>query len=296
VGAARIVDIADEKAPKVASDIRLAVHQPENRAQLAGDPGASSAIQGYAGHYCSVPRRNEPGIVACSFIASGLRVFDIRDPYKPKELGYFVAPLGPSSTGGPPSNYAMSGPAFAPERGEIWYADGNTGFYAVRMDEGVWPFGGAGGGGRDCLGRRSPIGPRNVGRVRLGYSRPRMLRRVRPDPVSRTAYAYRWCVKRSSGRVTAVFSRRLARGRARLVTTTAPRHRLRSVHRGSGVGRLLRRFPGARRLSSGIFSAGPRSRRIFGIRRGKVRFVGVADARLLRNRRELARYLRRAGL
>ena len=33
-----------------------------------------------------------------------------------------------------PSNYAMSSPAFVPERGEIWYSDGNSGFYALRMD------------------------------------------------------------------------------------------------------------------------------------------------------------------
>ena len=38
------------------------------------------------------------------------------------------------------SNYAMSGPDFAPSRGEVWYTDGNSGFYDVRLDKGVWPF------------------------------------------------------------------------------------------------------------------------------------------------------------
>jgi len=143
VGAARIIDISDEQAPRVISNLRLAVHQPENRAQLAGDPGASSPVQGYAGHYCSVPTQVDPGIVACSFIASGLRVFDIRDPYAPKELAYFVAP--PGNAGGSPlplerSNFAMSKPAFDVERGEIWYSDGNSGFYALKVAKGVWPF------------------------------------------------------------------------------------------------------------------------------------------------------------
>jgi hypothetical protein len=157
VGAGRIIDISDEKAPRVISDFRLEVNQPENRAEIAGDPGAFSPAQGYGGHYCSVPQRVEPGIVACSFIASGLRVFDIRDPYKPKELAYFTAPKAPSSTGGDPSNYAMSAPAFAPSRGEIWYSDGNTGFYAVRVAKGVWPFEdepGGGSGGGSCVDRR----------------------------------------------------------------------------------------------------------------------------------------------
>ena len=38
------------------------------------------------------------------------------------------------------TNYAMSAPAFAPERGLIFYADANVGFYAVKMTNGVWPF------------------------------------------------------------------------------------------------------------------------------------------------------------
>jgi hypothetical protein len=133
VGAARIIDIADETRPRVVSNIRLEVNQPENRAKIANDPGAQSPVQGYAGHYCNVPRRAEPGIFACSFIASGLRVFDIRDPQQPKEIAYFVAPAAPSPGTGERSNYAMSQPAFAPERDEVWYTDGNSGFYALRL-------------------------------------------------------------------------------------------------------------------------------------------------------------------
>jgi hypothetical protein len=165
VGAARIIDISDEKAPKVVSNIRLDVNQPENRAAIAGDPGAMSPVQGYAAHYCSVPREVEPGIVACSFIASGLRVFDIRDPAKPKEIAYFVAP--PANMGGSQaplekSDYAMSKASFVPERGEIWYSDGNSGFYALRVAKGVWPFQAAAGapsplglpGSRRCASRR----------------------------------------------------------------------------------------------------------------------------------------------
>jgi hypothetical protein len=140
VGAARIIDISDEKAPRVVSNIRLAVDNPDHRAEIAGDPGATSPVQGYAGHYCNVPQATDPGIVACSFIASGLRVFDIRDPFKPREIAYYVAPGGERSSPGQPSNYAMSGPDFAPARGEIWYSDGNTGFYALRAAKGVWPF------------------------------------------------------------------------------------------------------------------------------------------------------------
>ena len=140
VGAARILDIQNEKKPRLVSNLRLQVNQPKNRSKLADDPGAQSFVQGYAGHYCAVPREKDPGIVACSFILSGLRVFDIRDPVHPKELAYFVAPPKPSPYFGQPSDYAMSAPAFAPKRGEIWYSDGDSGFYALRVTNGVWPF------------------------------------------------------------------------------------------------------------------------------------------------------------
>jgi DNA-binding beta-propeller fold protein YncE len=272
VGAARIIDIANERVPRVVSNIRLEVHQPQNRERLADDPGASSSLQGYAGHYCSVPTRDEPGIVACSFIASGLRVFDIRDPRHPREIAYFVAPLSHSSSAGEPSNYAMSAPAFVPERREIWYSDGNTGFYAVRLARGAWPAGRP--ARRSCMGRRTRVGRNAIGRARLGRTRGRLLRRVRALPLRRGRRILQWCVSGSRGRVSAVFSRPGRRGRARLVVSTVRRHTRR----------------GARR------SAGRRSRRVVGVRRGRVRFVGVADRRLLRDRRALRRYLRRAGL
>jgi len=139
VGAGRIIDISDETKPKVVSDLRLEVHQPENRELIANDPGAMLPVQGYAGHYCNIPTRVNPDIAACSMIASGLRIFDIRDPSKPREIAYFVAPAKPRLT---PvfeaSNWAMSSPSFVPERKEIWYSDGYSGFYVIRVTNGVW--------------------------------------------------------------------------------------------------------------------------------------------------------------
>ena len=145
VGAARIIDISDETKPEVVSNVRLEVHQPQHRAEIADDYGAQNPTQGYAAHYCNVPRRKDPGIMACSMILSGLRVFDIRNPLRPKEIAYFVAPPDTvSSTGGPTiderANWAMSQPDFVPERSEIWYSDGTSGFWALKVDPGVWPF------------------------------------------------------------------------------------------------------------------------------------------------------------
>ncbi|HEX4871297.1 MAG TPA: hypothetical protein VFV27_03200 [Nevskiaceae bacterium] len=139
VGAGRIIDISDETQPVVVSDLRLEVHEPENRAAIADDPGAQLPVQGYAGHYCNLPTRVNPDIVACSMIVSGLRIFDIRDPRRPREVAYFNAPVSPRIT---PvfeaSNWAMSSPAFVPERKEIWYSDGYSGLYVIRVTNGVW--------------------------------------------------------------------------------------------------------------------------------------------------------------
>ena len=97
-------------------------------------------MQGYAAHYCNIPSRVDPKIVACSFIASGLRLFDISDLVHPKEIGYFVAPTkAKAENEEQASDFAMSQPAFVPERHEVWFTDGTSGFYALRVADDVWP-------------------------------------------------------------------------------------------------------------------------------------------------------------
>ena len=157
--------------------MRLEVNQPEHRAEVGGDPGASSGLQGYAAHYCNVPRTDDPPLVACSFIVSGLRVFDIRDPRNPREVAYFVAPPADRRSG----NYAMSKPAFDNARRVIWYSDGNSGLYGVRIAEDVWNgTAAAAGAARTCGSRRNfvirlPRGLRSA-RVTVGGKRARVLR------------------------------------------------------------------------------------------------------------------------
>jgi hypothetical protein len=127
--------------------MRLAVnnfaHQNDTSAHAQSkDPNATNGLAGYTGHYCGVPRKTDPGIVACSFILSGLRVFDIHDPAHPIEIAYFnkpsTAPGAGTSGYGPQGSYAMSQPAFDIGRRQIWYSDGNSGFYVVRIPSAVW--------------------------------------------------------------------------------------------------------------------------------------------------------------
>jgi hypothetical protein len=142
VGAARIIDIQDDSHPRVVSNMRLAVNQTSARAgDQQNDYGAQSPVQGYAGHYCNVPTKVDPQYVACSFIMSGLRVFNIEDLTHPYEMAYFNAPSAPAApayigiNGG---NFAMSAPTFDTSRNEIWYSDGFWGFYVVKLTSGAF--------------------------------------------------------------------------------------------------------------------------------------------------------------
>ncbi len=138
VGAARLIDISDERKPKIVSSMRLAVNDKAARAgDQQNDPGAKFAVQGYAGHYCAVPKAHDPAYIACSFIVSGLRVFNIQDPKRPFEMAYFNAPTVPG-TYPIEGNFAMSAPAFVPARNEIWYTDGFNGMYVVRLTKGAF--------------------------------------------------------------------------------------------------------------------------------------------------------------
>ncbi len=134
VGAGRIIDIQDEKKPFVVSQLRLAVNQEKAQASdQAKDPGASERFQGYKGHYCTLPTRVNPDMVACTFIVSGLRIFDIQDVARPQEIAYFNGKVKPDSNPLHQGAFAMAAPAFSPRKGEIWYSDGNLGFYAVQL-------------------------------------------------------------------------------------------------------------------------------------------------------------------
>jgi beta-glucosidase len=145
--------------------------------------------------------------------------------------------------------------------------------------------------GSRCLARRSPIGPRNIGRVRLNRTR-KQLRRL-PGLVRRTKRSYRFCVKGGKGVVSAVFSKK---GRSLLVTTTAPRHGNRGVLAGGRSARLRKAYRHRRRLLAGVYRANPKSARLIGVRGKRVRFIAVANRRLIRKHKTLKSYLRLAGV
>jgi hypothetical protein len=131
-----------------------------------------------------------------------------------------------------------------------------------------------------CLPASTTLGSDGAGPARLGRT-PRQLRAAKAKPRSSANGVFRYCVDGTRGRVSAIVDK----GRVRLVTSTIRADRP-----------ALRRFPRRKRLTSGLFRAKPAGRTVLGVRKGKVRYSGVADSPALRNVRLLRALLRRAGL
>src|SRR5262249_28112859 len=95
---ARIIDISDETKPKVVSQLMLEAHDPKNCSLTAPDTGLN-----FGSHYCSVDNRHRATTLACGYRSAGIRVFDIRDPIRPREIAYYnppgVAVQSPGSAG-----------------------------------------------------------------------------------------------------------------------------------------------------------------------------------------------------
>jgi hypothetical protein len=151
-------------------------------------------------------------------------------------------------------------------------------------------------GASSCLASHSSIGPRRIGRIGLGVTRKRLLTAARlatVTPPAATSNRARYCVKGSKGHVIAVFGKGSA---AQLVVATAGRYGNRGVRPGTRLATARRRFRGLREVTPTVYRLSRHSRRIVGIRKGRVRYVGVAGARALGRRSYLRTYVKRAGL
>jgi acid phosphatase type 7 len=146
-------------------------------------------------------------------------------------------------------------------------------------------------GSRRCLAQRARVGSLRLGRIGLGRTRRALLLRA-PRPTDRGRRAWRYCVRGSRGRVLVGFS---GGGRVQLVLSTARGHSRGRIRRGASV-RRLRRAYSLRRRGPGTYAGTGRGHRVvFGVRRGRVRFVGVASVRLVARPRVLRRYTRLLG-
>ena len=147
---ARIIDISDETNPKQVSRLMLETHDPANFSKVIPDLTGLGIFM-YGSHYCSVDNRNHASTLACGYFNSGIRVFDIRNPARPKEIAYFNPAGTTTATVG--SNHATIGQwrAGGPDwcsaqvhldhsRGTLWTTCQDNGFLMLKFTNGVWPF------------------------------------------------------------------------------------------------------------------------------------------------------------
>jgi hypothetical protein len=147
--------------------------------------------------------------------------------------------------------------------------------------------------GPECRAAQRRFVSTGLGEARIGMDPERLLRSA-GQPDDRPGRAWTYCVNGArGGKVKVVFDER---GRVALVASTAQRHRAASVGKGSrarSLPRSARRFgPGLR-----VRPVGRRGNRfVYGVRKGKVTFAGVASRAAARSSRTLRGYARRAGL
>ena len=134
-GWARIIDVSNERYPLQISTIKLQANESQN----AGRTDQDKAI--YGTHYLGVDDPSNTHLVFFTWYASGLRVFDVSDPYAPKEIGYYIPGARPDTrlavSDSYPNNkvdYAYSYVRYRPESGQIWFNSLFTGFQIVELE------------------------------------------------------------------------------------------------------------------------------------------------------------------
>ena len=135
---------------------------------------------------------------------------------------------------------------------------------------------------------------KQLGRVFLGHTPEQVLRSTN-QPVSRPNRSYRWCVGDKgdrNGELAAAFT---TAGRVGLVTSTVNNHQWDNVGTGDRVKRLRGK---AKNTGSGLYvrSLPGGNRIVYGVKGGRVRFIALATASVAKNRKELLRELKLAGV
>jgi hypothetical protein len=151
-GFERLIDIGNLEKPRLVSQLMLAVDDPSNCALTEDDITVTMGGLGYSLHDCTFDNPRDAKLLACSSHQAGVRVFDIHDPYRPKEIAYFVGPAPPVPTQidpgsllnpfqgvSPPVNFSWSKAhsRFVWRHGALylWVSSSHGAFYTLRFED-----------------------------------------------------------------------------------------------------------------------------------------------------------------
>ena len=79
----------------------------------------------------------DASLLFVTWYASGLRVFDIRNPKSPREVAYFNPAVGAGASR--THDWSTSYPRYMKETGQIWFGSRVTGFNVVELDPRLRP-------------------------------------------------------------------------------------------------------------------------------------------------------------
>lgn len=96
-GGVKVFDVTRVNKPKYRAQIKLEINLPENLDTNLRDSMGNSLFSSNP-HYCAADRPDDPTTLACSWESSGIRVFDIRDLSKIREIAYFNPPAQKNAT------------------------------------------------------------------------------------------------------------------------------------------------------------------------------------------------------
>jgi hypothetical protein len=147
---ARIIDISDETKPKIVSKLMLETHDPANCDKVLPDIAGLLTFT-YGSHYCSVDNIHKATTLACGYFSSGIRVFDIRDPIRPREIAYYNPAGTTTPSAGSDHNRAGGWVAGGPdwcaaqvhldaEQGTLWTTCQDNGVLSLKFTHNAWPF------------------------------------------------------------------------------------------------------------------------------------------------------------
>jgi len=133
-----LIDISDERNPKVVSELKLEVNEQGN----CGTVGPDDAV--YSIHYVGVDDELDTSLVFYTYYTGGVRIFDVRDPENPKEVGYFhpspvpstVHPPTPLQAGdfqSPEWDSATSDIRYLPDERQLWFVSIGRGFQVLEL-------------------------------------------------------------------------------------------------------------------------------------------------------------------
>jgi hypothetical protein len=122
-------DVTDPTHPRMrVSQMTLAINDPANCGREVAD-GENASV-----HYHDVDSQASTKFVMASMWNAGLRIFDVRQPLRPKEIAYFNPGMFRTPSDSGLLDKAWGHVHYDRSRGLIWFASQSGGFWVVELE------------------------------------------------------------------------------------------------------------------------------------------------------------------